>query len=81
MSDQQSQQDDNPEPQQHDGQVAMDDQQVIRKMSSVLISLDLFDSSGSSISKTENCILICLESRERLQIVLGLFADFNLILA
>jgi hypothetical protein len=27
MSDQQSQQDDNPEPQQHDGQVAMDDQQ------------------------------------------------------
>jgi hypothetical protein len=53
----------------------------IRKMSSVLISLDLLDSSGSSISKTENCILICLESRERLQIVLGLFGDFNLILA
>ena len=53
----------------------------IRKTSSVLISLDLLDSRGSSVSKTENCVLICLKSRERLQIVLGLYGDFSLILA
>jgi hypothetical protein len=54
---------------------------IIRKTSSVLIFLDLLDPRGSSVSKTENCVLICLRSRERLQIVLGLYGDFSLILA
>jgi hypothetical protein len=51
----------------------------IRKTSSVLISLDLLDSRGSSVSKTENCVLSCLKSREHLQIFLGLYGDFSLI--
>jgi hypothetical protein len=50
-------------------------------MSLVLISLDLLDLRGLSISKTENCVLICLKLRECLQIVLGLYGDFSLILA